>query len=158
MDDAKGERQASKSYGIDFEEANRGFLWALRPPSFDPNKGGGVGSQSVKRNSDHRGNLHPAKRSIRIISARRARKHEERTYRRGRWGDRRKVRLIWARVDALTDGRNRSFDRQRSRLERMIWHWSEASSSSRQEKAISIRVDEDVLDYFSRKARAISAA
>ncbi len=68
-----------------------------------------------------------------------------------RWGDRRKGKTDWARLDALTDAQinasiandpdwNDDFD------------WSEAVLViSPKKKAISIRVDEDVLDYFKHE-------
>ena len=65
-----------------------------------------------------------------------------------RWGDRRKGKTDWARVDALTD----------EEIEASIandpdfsddWNWGDAVLViPPKKKAISIRVDEDVLDYF----------
>lgn len=67
------------------------------------------------------------------------------------WGDRRKGKTDWKRVDALTD----------EQIEDAIrndpdwsddWHWSDAVLViPPKKKAISIRVDEDVLDYFKRE-------
>jgi uncharacterized protein (DUF4415 family) len=69
-----------------------------------------------------------------------------------RWGDRRKGKTDWARFDAITD----------EQLEAAIasdpdWadfkdiDWSDAVLViPARKKAISIRVDEDVLDYFKR--------
>jgi uncharacterized protein (DUF4415 family) len=69
-----------------------------------------------------------------------------------RWGDRRKGKTDWARLDKLTDAeidasiandpdwRDEGFD------------WSDAVLVIPQKKkAISIRVDEDVLDYFKHE-------
>src|SRR5437016_6233480 len=68
-----------------------------------------------------------------------------------RWDDRRKGKTDWARVDALTD----------EEIEASIandpdwsddWHWSEAVLViPPKKKAISIRVDADVLDYFKKE-------
>ena len=68
-----------------------------------------------------------------------------------RWADRRKGKTDWARVDALTD----------EEIEASIandpdwsddWHWSEAVLViPPKKKAISIRVDADVLDYFKKE-------
>ena len=67
-----------------------------------------------------------------------------------KWGDRRRGKTDWARVDALTDEdiagpsptipmRRRSISTGRTVLD------------PREEKAISIRVDEDVLDFFKKE-------
>lgn len=72
---------------------------------------------------------------------------------RRRWGDRRKGKTDWARVDAMTD----------EELEAAIasdpdWaefkdvDWSDAVVvMPPKKKAISIRVDEDILDFFKRE-------
>ncbi len=68
-----------------------------------------------------------------------------------KWGERRKGKTDWAAVDALTD----------KEIEEAIrndpdwsddWHWSDAVLViPPKKKAISIRVDEDVLDYFKKE-------
>jgi uncharacterized protein (DUF4415 family) len=70
-----------------------------------------------------------------------------------RWGDRRKGKTDWARVDAMTE----------EEIEAAIAHdpdwaefkdidWSDAVLViPPKKKAISIRVDEDVLDFFKRE-------
>lgn len=69
-----------------------------------------------------------------------------------RWGDRRKGKTDWARVDALTDA-----DITAAMKNDPDWadyddiDWSEAVLVvPPKKKAISIRVDEDVLDYFKK--------
>lgn len=67
------------------------------------------------------------------------------------WNDRRKGKTDWKRVDALTD----------AEIEASIkddpdwsddWNWGEAVLViPPKKKAISIRVDEDVLDYFKHE-------
>ena len=69
-----------------------------------------------------------------------------------KWGDRRKGKTDWARVDALTD----------EDIERAVANdpdaapldidWSDAVLViPTRKKAISIRVDEDVLDFFKKE-------
>ena len=67
-----------------------------------------------------------------------------------KWGDRRKGKTDWARVDALTDE-----DITQAIADDPDWaefkeiDWSDAVLViPAKKKAISIRVDEDVLDYF----------
>ncbi len=69
------------------------------------------------------------------------------------WGDRRKGKTDWARVDALTDK-----DIEAAIANDPDWEefkeidWSEAVLViPPRKKAISIRVDEDVLDFFKRE-------
>src|SRR5581483_3269403 len=69
------------------------------------------------------------------------------------WGDRRKGRTDWARVDALTDK-----DIEAAIANDPDWQevkdidWSDAVLViPPKKKAISIRVDEDVLDFFKRE-------
>jgi uncharacterized protein (DUF4415 family) len=91
--------------------------------------------------------------NIRIISARRARKMKnERTVVR-RWGDRRKGRTDWAAFDALTDQEiDASITSDPDWQEFKDLDWSEAVLViPPKKKAISIRVDEDVLDYFKKE-------
>ena len=67
------------------------------------------------------------------------------------WGDRRKGKTDWTRVDALTD----------EQIEAQIkddpdwsgdWNWGEAVLvMPPKKKPISIRVDEDVLDFFKNE-------
>ena len=70
---------------------------------------------------------------------------------RRKWGERRKGKTDWARIDALTD----------EEIEALIkddpdwsddWNWGEAVLViPPKKKAISIRLDEDVLDYFKKE-------
>jgi len=69
------------------------------------------------------------------------------------WGDRRKGKTDWARVDALTDE-----DIEAAIADDPDWQefknidWSEAVLViPPRKKAISIRIDEDVLDFFKRE-------
>jgi len=68
-----------------------------------------------------------------------------------RWGDRRKGKTDWARLDKLTDA-----EIDASIANDPDWSddvdWSEAVLVlPAKKKAISIRVDEDVLDYFKHQ-------
>jgi uncharacterized protein (DUF4415 family) len=70
-----------------------------------------------------------------------------------KWGDRRKGKTDWARVDALTDE-----DIEAAIANDPDWEefkdvdWSDAVLViPPRKKAISIRVDEDVLDFFKRE-------
>ncbi len=70
-----------------------------------------------------------------------------------KWGDRRKGKTDWARVDALTDE-----DIEAAIADDPDWQefkdvdWSNAVLViPPKKKAISIRIDEDVLDYFKRE-------
>lgn len=75
----------------------------------------------------------------------------ERTARR-RWGDRRKGRTDWARVDALTDKEIADAVRNDPDAAPLDVDWSKAVLViPPKKKAISIRVDEDVLSYFRRQ-------
>ena len=70
-----------------------------------------------------------------------------------KWGDRRKGKTDWARVDALTDD-----DITQAIANDPDWadfkdiDWSDAVLViPARKKAISIRVDEDVLDFFKKE-------
>ena len=70
-----------------------------------------------------------------------------------KWGDRRKGRTDWARVDALTEA-----DIAKAVADDPDWEgfkdidWSDAVLvMPPKKKAISIRVDEDVLDFFKKE-------
>jgi uncharacterized protein (DUF4415 family) len=70
-----------------------------------------------------------------------------------KWGDRRKGKTDWARVDKLTDA-----DIEKAIADDPDWDefkdidWSDAVLViPARKKAISIRVDEDVLDFFKRE-------
>jgi uncharacterized protein (DUF4415 family) len=67
-----------------------------------------------------------------------------------RWGDRRKGKTDWARVDAMTDEEvEASIANDPDWAEFKDIDWSDAVLViPARKKAISIRVDEDVLDYF----------
>jgi uncharacterized protein (DUF4415 family) len=74
---------------------------------------------------------------------------KERTVTR-RWGDRRKGKTDWARLDAMTDEEvEASIANDPDWAEFKDIDWSDAVLvMPAKKKAISIRVDEDVLDYF----------
>ena len=86
-------------------------------------------------------------------SSRHAQREEMKNERiiRRKWGERRKGKTDWARIDALTD----------EEIEASIkddpdwsdnWNWGEAVLViPPKKKAISIRLDEDVLDYFKKE-------
>ena len=67
-----------------------------------------------------------------------------------RWGDRRKGKTDWARFDAMTDAEvEASIANDPDWAEFKDIDWSDAVLViPTRKKAISIRVDEDVLDYF----------
>ncbi|MEA2954461.1 MAG: hypothetical protein QOJ96_3981 [Alphaproteobacteria bacterium] len=65
------------------------------------------------------------------------------------WGDRRKGKTEWARVDGLTDKEIEQAVRNDPDAAPLDIDWSDAVLViPPKKKAISIRVDEDVLDYF----------
>ena len=65
------------------------------------------------------------------------------------WGERRKGKTDWARVDALTDEQIAEAVRNDPDAVPLDVDWSDAVLViPPKKKAISIRVDEDVLDYF----------
>ena len=69
-----------------------------------------------------------------------------------KWGDRRKGKTDWARVDALTDEditKAIANDPDWAGLEDIDWSDAVLVMPARK-KAISIRVDEDVLDFFKK--------
>src|ERR1700719_5243433 len=69
-----------------------------------------------------------------------------------RWGDRRKGKTDWARVDALTDADIAKAIANDPDAVPIDIDWSDAVLViPPKKKAISIRVDEDVLDYFKRE-------
>ena len=70
-----------------------------------------------------------------------------------RWGDRRKGKTDWARVDAMTDEEvEASIVNDPDWAEFKDIDWSDAVLvMPAKKKAISIRVDEDVLDFFKRE-------
>ncbi|WP_347338467.1 BrnA antitoxin family protein [Bradyrhizobium forestalis] len=70
-----------------------------------------------------------------------------------RWGDRRKGNTDWARLDAMTDEElEASIANDPDWAEFKDIDWSDAVLvMPPRKKAISIRVDEDVLDFFKRE-------
>jgi uncharacterized protein (DUF4415 family) len=71
---------------------------------------------------------------------------------RRRWGERRKGKTDWAAVDALTDQQIEAAVRNDPDAVPLDFDWSEAVLViPPKKKAISIRVDEDVLDYFRKE-------
>ncbi|MGE5157445.1 MAG: BrnA antitoxin family protein [Gemmatimonas sp.] len=70
-----------------------------------------------------------------------------------KWGDRRKGKTDWARVDALTDKEiDAAIADDPDWQEFKDVDWSDAVLEiPPKKKAISIRVDEDVLDFFKRE-------
>lgn len=72
---------------------------------------------------------------------------------RRRWGERRKGKTDWAKVDALTDAEiETAMANDPDWADHKDIDWSEAVLViPPKKKAISIRVDEDVLDYFKKQ-------
>jgi len=71
---------------------------------------------------------------------------------RRKWGERRKGKTDWAAVDALTDKEIEEAVRNDPDAVPLDVDWSEAVLViPPKKKAISIRVDEDVLDYFKKE-------
>src|SRR5215468_6075920 len=72
---------------------------------------------------------------------------------RRRWGDRRKGKTDWARFDAMTDAEvEASIANDPDWVDFKDIDWSDAVLvMPPKKKAISIRVDEDVLDFFKRE-------
>ena len=70
-----------------------------------------------------------------------------------KWGDRRKGKTDWARVDALTDEDiTKAIGDDPDWVEFKDIDWSDAVLvMPAKKKAISIRVDEDVLDFFKKE-------
>jgi uncharacterized protein (DUF4415 family) len=69
-----------------------------------------------------------------------------------KWGDRRKGRTDWARVDALTDEDIAKAVANDPDAAPLDIDWSDAVLVTlTKKKAISIRVDEDVLDFFKKE-------
>jgi len=71
---------------------------------------------------------------------------------RRKWGERRKGKTDWAAVDALTDKEIEEAVRDDPDAVPLDIDWSKAVLViPPKKKAISIRVDEDVLDYFKKQ-------
>jgi len=71
---------------------------------------------------------------------------------RRKWGERRKGKTDWAAVDASTDKEIEEAVRNDPDAVPLDVDWSEAVLViPPKKKAISIRVDEDVLDYFKKE-------
>jgi uncharacterized protein (DUF4415 family) len=69
-----------------------------------------------------------------------------------KWGDRRKGKTDWARVDALTDEDIAKAVANDPDAAPIDIDWSDAVLIiPAKKKAISIRVDEDVLDFFKQE-------
>jgi len=69
-----------------------------------------------------------------------------------KWGDRRKGKTDWARVDALTDEDIEKAIANDPDAAPLDIDWSDAVLViPARKKAISIRVDEDVLDFFKKE-------
>ena len=69
-----------------------------------------------------------------------------------KWGDRRKGKTDWARVDALTDDDIAKAVADDPDAAPIDIDWSDAVLIiPTRKKAISIRVDEDVLDFFKKE-------
>jgi len=69
-----------------------------------------------------------------------------------KWGDRRKGKTDWARVDALTDEDIAKAVANDPDAAPLDIDWSDAVLvTPARKKAISIRVDEDVLDFFKKE-------
>ncbi len=71
---------------------------------------------------------------------------------RRKWGERRKGKTDWAAVDALSDEEIEAAVRNDPDAVPLDVDWSDAVLViPPKKKAISIRVDEDVLDYFKKQ-------
>lgn len=69
-----------------------------------------------------------------------------------KWGERRRGKTDWARVDALTDKEIEEAVRNDPDAVPLDVDWANAVLViPPKKKAISIRVDEDVLDYFKKE-------
>jgi uncharacterized protein (DUF4415 family) len=69
-----------------------------------------------------------------------------------KWGDRRKGKTDWAAVDALTDQQIEAAVRNDPDAVPLDFNWDDAVLViPSKKKAISIRVDEDVLDFFKKE-------
>jgi uncharacterized protein (DUF4415 family) len=69
-----------------------------------------------------------------------------------KWGDRRKGKTDWARVDALTDEEIAKAVANDPDAAAVDVDWSDAVLViPAKKRAISIRVDEDVLDFFKKE-------
>ncbi|ANV99589.1 BrnA antitoxin family protein [Bradyrhizobium icense] len=69
-----------------------------------------------------------------------------------KWGDRRKGKTDWARVDALTDEEIAKAVANDPDAAAIDVDWSDAVLViPAKKRAISIRVDEDVLDFFKKE-------
>lgn len=69
-----------------------------------------------------------------------------------KWGERQKGKTDWAKVDALTDEQIEAAVRKDTDAVPLDVDWSDAVLViPPKKKAISIRVDEDVLDYFKKQ-------
>jgi uncharacterized protein (DUF4415 family) len=69
-----------------------------------------------------------------------------------KWGERRKGKTDWAAVDTLTDEEIEEAVRNDPDAVPLDFDWSDAVLViPPKKKAISIRVDEDVLDYFKKE-------
>ena len=69
-----------------------------------------------------------------------------------KWGERRKGKTDWARVDALTDKEIEEAVRNDPDAVPLDVDWANAALViPPKKKAISIRVDEDVLNYFKKE-------
>ena len=78
---------------------------------------------------------------------------------RRKWGERRKGKTDWAAVDALTDKQIEEAVRDDPDAVPLDIDWSKAVLViPPKKKAISIRVDEDVLDVFQEAGRRLPAA
>ena len=87
-------------------------------------------------------------------SSRRGVREEMRNERiiRRKWGERRKGKTDWTAVDALTDKQIEEAVRDDPDAVPLDIDWSKAVLViPPQKKAISIRVDEDVLEYFKKQ-------
>jgi uncharacterized protein (DUF4415 family) len=68
-----------------------------------------------------------------------------------KWGDRRKGKTDWAAVDALTDEDIAKAVANDPDAVPIDIDWSDAVLVMPRKKAISIRVDEDVLNFFKKE-------
>jgi uncharacterized protein (DUF4415 family) len=150
-DEAKAASNRRK-HGIDFDEAIEVFMARASFVARTATKRS-AGSRSVKRKAALSPSYLPgaAKPFGSSRHAQRERMKNERITTR-KWGERRKGKTDWAKVDALTDKQIEEAVRNDPDAVPLDVDWSDAVLViPPKKKAISIRVDEDVLDYFKKQ-------
>ena len=141
-----------RKHGIDFDEAVEIFYGTSllrRSDRNDEERWLAIGeTEGASSPSSSHG---AAIRSGSSLHAAREEMKSERIIRR-KWGERRKGKTDWTAVDALTDKEIEEAVRNDPDAVPLDVDWSEAVLViPPKKKAISIRVDEDVLDYFRKE-------